>query len=99
MSNQRPINKGYSYMNVETLKKAMEIPAAIKKDEKYGDQLKVQVAEWEGGKKTLSVWDAEKKESHKLGVLFMDRNNGISNNSTVMSNNIPNNNTQDDFPF
>lgn len=99
MSNSRPINKGYSYMNVETLKKAMEIPAAIKKDAKYGDQLKVQVAEWEGGKKTLSVWDGEKKESHKLGVLFMDRNNGGQSNSAIASLTTPDSDTQDDFPF
>ena len=97
MSNQKPINKGYSYMDVETLKEVVEIDAAIKKDEKFGNQLKVQVAEWEGGKKTLSVWDAENKKSYKLGVLFMDRNNAAPT-SAIKSLSTPDD-TQDDFPF
>lgn len=69
-----PKEKYFGNLQIDALNKAMDnIPAKLTNHEKYGKQFKVQAAQWDDGKITLSVWNSETKETFKLGSLILSQ--------------------------
>ena len=88
-----PKLKFFGNLSLSGIKKAVtDIPAKV--GEYKGDkQLKVTAAQWDDGGISIEVWDAEKKESIKLGNLRVSTLDGAPKSSESLK---PQN---DDLPF
>ena len=64
-----PVKKLFGSLSLDGIKKAVEtVPTKIG-EYKGEKQLKVNAAEWDDGGISISIWDAEKKESIRIGNL------------------------------
>ncbi len=64
-----PVKKLFGSLSLDGIKKAVtEVPSKVG-EYKGEKQLKVSAAEWEDGGISLTIWDAEKKESIRIGNL------------------------------
>ena len=89
-----PVTKYFGNLSLDGVKKAVvQIPGKL--DEYKGEkQLKIQAAAWDDGGISISIWDAEKKESIKLGNLRVSTLDGASAPAAAAS--AP---AADDLPF
>ena len=69
-----PKQKFFGSLSLDGIKKAVvEVSSKVDEHEKYGKQLKVQAAQWDDGAISITLWDAEKKESINLGRLMISK--------------------------
>ena len=89
---KKPTSKFWGGLNKQNLDKVLLKDNAITKHEKYGDQIMVDAAQWDGGNITVSFYDKESNSSVKLLTLRPQKNNNFSQNNTDSSN-------EEDLPF
>ena len=64
-----PVKKLFGSLSLDGIKKAVTgVPSKVG-EYKGEKQLKVTAAEWEDGGISITIWDAEKKESIRIGNL------------------------------
>lgn len=81
MSN-KPVEKLWGYLKKRELEEILKNPSAVKKHEKYGEQILIQAAKWESGNITVQFWDKESNKNIDVLVLRPDSNNPVSVDKT-----------------
>lgn len=69
-----PKQKFYGNLQLDNLGKAIQsLPAKVQESEQYGKQFKINAAQWDDDKISISVWNPETKETFKLGTLIVSQ--------------------------
>ena len=93
MSN-KPTAKFWGGINKQNLDQVLSKDNAITNNEKYGDQIMVDAAQWDGENITVNFYDKANKESIKLLTLRPQKDGTFAPSVSVSSNN-----DDDDSPF
>ncbi len=94
MSN-KPTAKFWGAINKKNLDQVLSLDSAITSHEKYGDQIKVDAAQWDGGNISIKFYHKETNSNIDLLTLRPQKDGTYS----VQSNNSSNVTEEIDSPF